>query len=460
MTNVADNSSRLQELIRKLLDEEIDDAQVRGLGDLLRDDPAAMDAYLSYMSLDAELTWECGCGPLPLGEQRMQVETPAEIAGTRPGRGKRIAWFLCAAASLVIIFAIVVVAFQSDEEVRPVAVTNLTLDFMAGEIHVVAEGQRLQPEMGMRLLRNIGIATHGPTSLARFAYDDGSRVLLSGDTLIEFSGDEQKEIQMQRGTISATVVPQPQGRPMFVTTPQARLEVLGTEFSLDASQQKTDLQVVQGSVRLTRIADGHTVVVPQGRRVEAAEKTSELTVREVAPVPSSWEESFESGSPSSWQLGRFVDSGLPPGSRGALQAELDERAQVYGVTSPHPWMHGLFAAQAETHLHFKFKMSNPGWINVFFITRTRDPIDPTTSLYKFNELPSSSLDAGRWRTATIPLRDFERKTATGFRPGSPARGEVVFGISCSAPAPDRGLIIDRIWATPDGPGKIVIEDAD
>lgn len=444
----ADRDDRLHELVRVLLDEEIGDAELHELAGLLRDDPRAVQRYLACMALDAELRWECGHAAPPV--------TPADRSRRGP---TRTGWAMLGAAAVAAI--VIVVAILPGRNEAPVAAAALTLDHVTGDVLIADDdGARLNGEPGRRLPTDVTVTTRGPMSLARLAYDDGAWVLVAGDSVARFAGREQKTLAIRRGAISASVAPQPAGNPLLATTPHARVEVLGTTFSLAATAEETDLEVAAGTVKLTRVSDGASIVVPSGKRVEASGSSSELVVHDARPSPDVWGEDFEAGLPAAWLRGAFAASGLPPGSQGAVKAALDQETQVYGVSSPHPWMRGLFIVHPDTHLHITFKMSRPDWINLFFITRMNDTGSPATNLYKFNQIPSSPADAGRWRQATIPLRDFQRKSARGFEDSPPETGELVFGISCNAPAPDRGLVIDRIWVTRGGPRRFLLQDVD
>lgn len=61
---------------------------------------------------------------------------------------------------------------------------------------------------------------------------------------------------------------------------------------------------------------------------------------------------------------------------------------------------------------------------------------------------------------TIPAQEWKRKqkAATEFSNGQPpVAGEVFYGMAISSVGEDRGLVVDRIWVTTDGPGKITME---
>jgi hypothetical protein len=83
-------------------------------------------------------------------------------------------------------------------------------------------------------------------------------------------------INLKHGTLSATVAPQPPGKPMIFETPYADAEVLGTRLTLICNDD-TRLEVQHGRVRLTRRGDGKFVDVGAGSFAVAGNAGGELT---------------------------------------------------------------------------------------------------------------------------------------------------------------------------------------
>ena len=93
--------------------------------------------------------------------------------------------------------------------------------------------------------------------------------------MLTFSDDDQKKLHLKAGSLSSNVKPQPAGKPMLIYTRSAMLEVVGTQFEVEAETAATMLNVSEGSVRVTRFSDGNSVDVPARHRViAAADKTS------------------------------------------------------------------------------------------------------------------------------------------------------------------------------------------
>ncbi|MFT4641579.1 MAG: ferric-dicitrate binding protein FerR (iron transport regulator) [Verrucomicrobiales bacterium] len=109
-----------------------------------------------------------------------------------------------------------------------------------------------------------------PESWVELAFQDGSKVTMSGHSTLMVSAGEQKQLHLRQGNLSAEVAPQPESMPMVVNTPTAELKVLGTQFDVDAERNATRLIVNEGRVQMKRLVDGSSAEVPRGHQVVAA----------------------------------------------------------------------------------------------------------------------------------------------------------------------------------------------
>ena len=87
-----------------------------------------------------------------------------------------------------------------------------------------------------------------------------------------------KRFGLLAGKIEATVARQAPFRPMILTTAQAEARVLGTHFTLSATTNATQLNVTEGKVRFTRASDGTSVLVMTGNGAVAS-KDVELAIQ-------------------------------------------------------------------------------------------------------------------------------------------------------------------------------------
>lgn len=109
-----------------------------------------------------------------------------------------------------------------------------------------------------------------PSSWAELTFHDGSTVTISGKSMLTFSERQRKELYLRDGHITADIAPQPAGKPMWIHTRTADLEVLGTQFSVEAELASTMLNVSEGRVRVKRLTDNQQVEVPAQHRLVAA----------------------------------------------------------------------------------------------------------------------------------------------------------------------------------------------
>lgn len=124
-----------------------------------------------------------------------------------------------------------------------------------GKLVVVSPSIALEPND--RITTEPGVET-------RITYRDGTSLLVRGDStiaVVESTPVIGKSLQVEAGDVSANVAEQPVNRPLILRTPDARARVLGTEFDLRVRNGRTRLDVRDGRVELTRLADGVAVVV-------------------------------------------------------------------------------------------------------------------------------------------------------------------------------------------------------
>ena len=135
---------------------------------------------------------------------------------------------------------------------------------------------------------SLGSKLHGgtiegvaPDSWFELEFNDGSTVMIDGASMLTFSEFGQKELHLKRGSLSASVVPQPDGKPMLIHTRSVVLKVLGTQFKVDTELDSTSLHVSEGRVQVKRLSDGQTIEVPANHRIV----TSSDGEMAVAPIP-------------------------------------------------------------------------------------------------------------------------------------------------------------------------------
>jgi hypothetical protein len=137
---------------------------------------------------------------------------------------------------------------------------------VSGTAFVLDNARKIPATAGTSVRFGMGVVTVGRDSRALLAFPDHTTFELAGNTaLVQISeGDAPtrgKEGFLARGRLVADVAPQPPGRPMLITTPQAEAVVVGTRFTLAVEARSTRLDVEQGAVELERLSGGNPAVV-------------------------------------------------------------------------------------------------------------------------------------------------------------------------------------------------------
>jgi ferric-dicitrate binding protein FerR (iron transport regulator) len=451
-------SDELATLTATHCDGELARADVERLQRILLQDAGARAFFRRYLALDAALRDHGESAARAWISVNRQQRTVAENSATqspasRLWRVQRAA--LAAGVAAMIAFAMVAAWAIVSYWLGGSRVVE-TLDGVAGDVHIVAASGQSRPVATRGEIRTGDtIRTVGDASVAVIAYADGTRLTLVGDTTATCGSSPAKSIVVHHGTLAASVTPQPRETPMVLATPTARVEVLGTAFLIEAAARSTNLRVTEGRVRLVRVRDGEAVEVSDGERAVVTEQKP-FVVEAIPPLSDAWNADLEDGTSTGWEHGLLVSENLPANSRWGLRAvrhEAEDGETYYSIGTDEEWSQGLFAPGPKSHLHITYKMDRPSWLNLFLITRTRDIEDPQFSgNFIFKEFPK--LEPGQWVTISIPLQKFRK-----LHSGPATIDELVpYRVIFNATAPDRGLVIDRMWVTPDGPGEVQIQE--
>lgn len=440
------SDNELVQLVESWCNGACSDEEFMRLEQQLSNDPAARRFYRRYMNLDAALR--------AAGEATDSAWNDAVPSGGREDeRTSRPLRRLMAGMTMAV--AIVLIAFilrdgQNLAQGQSVPIGKLRQ--LHGSVTIAAAGGEVRTAVeGGDILSGDTLRTHEPLSTVNLDYPDGSQLALVGQSTMTCSASDWKGIMLHRGTLFANVTPQPAGLPMRIVTPSDSLLVPGTRFVLDATESQTDMSVREGNVRLTRLNDQRSIDVPAGQRVVSS--AAEIVVDAIPATPDEWGEDFEDGLPDGWEQGRFLTLDGPADSHGAVQAVRvpSENSDLFNIATQAQWTSGLFAVGESTHLHITMKMKSPGWFNIFILTKTADETSPAfAGNYLFDQPVWSTQPADEWGTISIPL--------SMFRPLPPGRDgfkdAVPFQLLFSSPDRDRGLVIDRIRVTSDGPGIV------
>ena len=204
-----------------------------------------------------------------------------------PGKGTtartlRARWRVAIAAAAVVVLIASVAFLRLKTEIEIVRITELN-----GAVQWTGGGGQVVPDLDVgSALRGGTLESLSADSWVDLNFRDGSTVTVSGQSVLTISEHRQKELYLRVGSLSASVMPQPDGRPMLIHTPTASLEVLGTQLNVEAEAWSTMVSVNQGRVRVKRLADGRVAEVPAEHQVVASvDSQAELKVtRRPRPV--------------------------------------------------------------------------------------------------------------------------------------------------------------------------------
>ncbi|MBC8217164.1 MAG: FecR domain-containing protein [Planctomycetes bacterium] len=275
-----------QELILRYLDGNLLPEDEDRVTELLRSNPDARTflrevAEHAVTVADVERVERRRQGEL--GARRDWAGNRREVlgkSGIPRSRSTRWPWAVAAAASVALIAGLFFLGSDGEPEIARLTESSGPLRW-TGNGGRVTHGIEAGSWLGGGTIESLSTDSWGTLE-----FRDGSRVTVSGQSMLTISEHDQKELFLREGIMSASVSAQPHGRPMLVHTPTARLEVLGTQLDVDAGQTSTVLRVNDGIVRATQLSDGSVTEVPAGHQVVASiDRRAELKItRSPGPV--------------------------------------------------------------------------------------------------------------------------------------------------------------------------------
>jgi hypothetical protein len=202
--------------------------------------------------------------------ESLRARVRTGLAGVRRG-SRKLRWIFAAAAAFVLFVG---ASFLWRLRTSMDAPTIASVERVRGEVFITSKEEDDIAAQGVALGAGQGVKTVGPRSLALLRFLDGTEVELGGESELGRIDETPagKAAFLSRGTLRASVVPQPSGRPMTLASPEAKATVLGTRLQMiaDRKARSTRLEVEEGKVRLARTQDGLHVDVSAGSFAVAA----------------------------------------------------------------------------------------------------------------------------------------------------------------------------------------------
>jgi ferric-dicitrate binding protein FerR (iron transport regulator) len=447
-TTPEDPSDQFLLLVLRYFDGDLNAAELTELSERLRTDESCRQRFMEF----------CTRGMLvrEIFDPERQADLRRETAVSRRPERPTARWRWRRLVGLALAASLLVGVMIGWWFFKPPGPRTIgALERLSGEVRILAVGGEVRSaESGTPIHSGDTVRASGERDQAVFAFTDGTKITLIGDTSVTLSDGGQKSVVVHHGNLAVLARPQPRELPLVLATPTARIQVVGTQFLLEARRDHTDLSVIEGRVRVTRVDDNQSVEVSEGKRLLTRDR-ADFVVQDIPKPQERWDLDFEDGLPTGMSRGQFVKDGLPPGSQGAVAAvrvDLGKYGINYEIATPESWSRGLFAVHDDSHLHFTYKMERPDWLNVFIIVR--EPNGPFAGNYLFNK-PVFRRPAGQWQTITIPLTEFKK---AGSTKGEALSTHLIPFLVLLSSDNDRGLVIDRIWATRGGPGTVEFKD--
>ena len=302
-----------EELIDRHLRGELDESEKERLAELLDRNADARQQFVEQVQWDTELTEA-------LRESSEPFLAADILAAERIENGRRVSvpasvQLILATAAVVIVALSAGLIYQLADpqgrtpETETIAIQERNSDISIARITGLSGSLIWTGDRG-QIVRDVKVGTAlaggtiegmAPDSWFELRFNDGSTVMISGTSMLTFADLGQKELRLREGTFSANVVPQPAGKPMLIHTPSTLLEILGTQFDVEASMASTALNVTEGKVRIKRLSDGREVDVPAKHRV-IAEGGGDLTLQSISESVNRWKSQLHlrAGSYGKW----------------------------------------------------------------------------------------------------------------------------------------------------------------
>lgn len=305
------DDTRFDQLLTRLLDDELTPHEWTEYAALARQNPERqrrMQEQLEAADLIAQAEDELRASPRFVAAVLAQTTADpfvGKVTARLPSARLRWwFWFGACAAGLLLTVGLAVILWPKATPFARIAEVN-------GPVQWTGEGGHVTSESLVGRTFSVGtLESLSVDSWAVLEYGDGSRVTLAGRSQLTVVDGPRKELRLGYGRMSASVTPQPDGRPMLIHTPTADLEVVGTQLNVESDSVATVVSVNEGRVRLTRLVDGGVADVPADHRtVASVDRHAELkVVRRPNPV-GVWRSQFPRGvNYGDWQT--TADSGL------------------------------------------------------------------------------------------------------------------------------------------------------
>ena len=438
------SDQEFSELVERHLRNELDDAEREQLAQWLDSDPELRRSFVEQVEWDTRFaevmrasqgaddsaflaaTDDNAASSLePESQARRQADSSLAIGSIDRFPLARI--LLAIAAIVIAVLGSSLYSHRVDD--RPIArITGLS-----GSLRWTGDRGLVESDLAVGTVLTGGtVEGMTPNSWVELEFDDGSTVTISGNSMLTFSDQSQKELHVRDGKVAANVRPQPPGKPMLIHTRSATLEVLGTQLRVEADLTSTTLNVTEGRVRMTRLTDGVSVEVPARHRVIAS-ADHEMSPQHVPDSITHWQSQLPLGPQGT--LGKWTQE--------SPQREASLKAIPFVATTASGDNFTIYAAgfgvsrndgapvilRSDSKLRIRGRLGSKS--NVFFGVTVNEPEGEFAGKYQVIE-PMLSLREDNRFDVVLDLNDFRLDPTLASR-----KDEL--------PADPIGSVVDAFW---------------
>jgi anti-sigma factor RsiW len=234
--------------------------------------------------------------PPAMATRRMQIEIERRLTGWSAGPPRRRWRWVRAPAMLGTVGALAFALVWGRTRLPgpPPGSGYATVGRLTGALSVAS--RPLGPSMPVPIGETLVLASGAQTELAM---DRGTVVRVTGPAHLTLVGNAHAvTVRLDDGTLAASVAHRLPGETFAVTTPDLRVEVRGTRFSVRRASSGSSVQVEEGQV-MVRFADGRTDLVSAGQSTSSiAPPDAPPAALVPGPSPPAATVAAEAGAPS------------------------------------------------------------------------------------------------------------------------------------------------------------------
>lgn len=268
------------DLVERYLSDDLDPTEAAQLRQWLQADPAHRRSFVARVDLDHQLREQFrggravndlldAEGAVPRRPRAHSERKRSKPAPSRPGAVRMYLWPSVAAAAVLVLMLHLWERLEASAAVDGLSPTVAEID---GTPQLLDGERRLRLQLGQKVQPG-SLLTIGAAERLLLRYPDGSTLTVAAGSSVRLrafvdSRQSAKELDLLRGGLSATIAPQPVGRPLRLHSPHGQAVVRGTSLRWQMQESSTQLEVYSGSVDALTADGSEQASVAGGRWAE------------------------------------------------------------------------------------------------------------------------------------------------------------------------------------------------